>query len=169
MIRGISRTRLKWLSSSSSSRGIREISGEMEKFCVLIGMMVTWADTFIKTHHSVQLIVTYFRKGGPGRRGHMFQFSSAQSCPTLWNPMDYSSPGFPVCHQLLEPTQTQVHQVGDAIQPFPPLLSTSPPAFSLSQHQGLFQWVDSSCQVAKLLEFQLQHPSFQWKLRTDFL
>ena len=67
-------------------------------------------------------------------------FSSvAQSCPTLCDPMDCSSPGFPVNHKLLELTQTHVHQVGDAIQPSHPLSSPSLPAFNLSQHQGLFQ------------------------------
>ena len=78
-------------------------------------------------------------------------------------------PGFPVHHQLTQLTQTHVHQVGDAIQPSHPLSSPSPPAFNLSQHQGLFQWVSSSHQVAKVLEFQLQHWSFQWIFRTDFL
>ena len=67
------------------------------------------------------------------------QFSSvAQSCPTLYNPMDCSTPGFPVHHQLPKPTQTHVHCIGDAIQPSIPLLSPSPPTFNLSQHQGLF-------------------------------
>ena len=75
----------------------------------------------------------------------------------------------PVQHQLPEFTQTQVHWVGDAIQPSHLLLSPSPPALNLSQHQGLFQWVSSSHQVAKVLKFQLQHQSFQWTLRTDFL
>ena len=70
------------------------------------------------------------------------QFSSvAQSCPTLCNPMDCSTPGFPVHHQLLEPAQTHVHRVSDAIQPSHPLSSPSPPAFNLSQHQGLSQWL----------------------------
>ena len=82
--------------------------------------------------------------------------------------MDCSTPGFPVHHQLLELTQTHVHWVGDAIHPSRPLLSPSP-TFNLSQHQGLFQWVSSSHQVAKVLEFQLQHQSFQWVFRTDFL
>ena len=95
--------------------------------------------------------------------------SVAQSCPTLWDPMDCSMPGFPVQHELPELTQTHVHWVGDAIQPFHPLLSPSPPAFNLPQHQGLFQWVGSSNQVAKVLEFQLQHQSFQWIFRIDFL
>ena len=74
--------------------------------------------------------------------------------------MDCSTPGFPVHHQLPEFTQTHVHWVGDAIQPSHPLSSPSPPAFNLSQHQGLFQWVSSSHQVAKVLEFQLQHQLF---------
>ena len=100
----------------------------------------------------------------------MFQFSSVtQSCPTLSDPIDCSTPGFPVHHQFPELTQTHVHQVGDAIQPSHPLLSPSPPAFNLFQHQGLFKWVSSLHQVAKVLESQLQHQSFQWILRTDFL
>ena len=83
--------------------------------------------------------------------------------------MDCSSmPGFPVHHQLLEFVQTHVHQVSDAVQPSHPLSSPFPPAFNLSQHQGLFQWVSSLHQVAKVLEFQLQHQSFQWIFRTGF-
>ena len=77
-------------------------------------------------------------------------------------PMDCNRPGFPVHQQLPELTQTHVHWVSDAIQPSHPLLSPSLPAFNLSQHQGLFQWVSSSHQVAKVWEFQLQHQSFQW-------
>ena len=85
-----------------------------------------------------------------------FQFSSAtQSCPTLWDPMDYSRPGFPVHPQLPGLAQTNVHWVSDVIQPSHPLSFPSPPAFNLSQHQGLSQWVSSSHQVAKVLEFQL--------------
>ena len=91
-----------------------------------------------------------------------------QSCLTLCDPMDCSTPGLPVRHQLLEPTQTHVHRVSDAIQPSHPLSSPSP-AFSLSQHQCNFQWVSSSHQVAKVLEFQLQHQSFQRTPRTDLL
>ena len=98
------------------------------------------------------------------------QFSSvAQSCPTLCDPMNHSTPDLPVHHQLLEFTQTYVHWVGDAIQPSHPLSSPSPPSLNLSQHQGLFKWVSSSHQVAKVLEFQLQHQSFQWTPRTDLL
>ena len=94
--------------------------------------------------------------------------SVVQSCPTVCDPMDCSTSGLPVHHQLPEFTQTHVHWVGVAIQPSHPLSSPSPPAFNLSQHQGLFRWVSSSHQVAKLLEFQLQHQSFQWIFRTDF-
>ena len=91
-----------------------------------------------------------------------FQFSSvAQSCPTLCDPMDCSMPGFPVQQQLPEHIQTHVHRVSDAIQQSHPLSSPSPPALNLSQQQGLFQGVNSSHQVAKVLEFQLQHQSFQ--------
>ena len=98
------------------------------------------------------------------------QFSSvAQSCPTLCDPMNCNMPGLPVHHKLLELTQTHVHRVGDAIQPTHPLLSPSPPAPNPSQHQGLFQWVISLHEVAKVLEFQLQHQSFQWTPRTDLL
>ena len=78
----------------------------------------------------------------------------AQSCPTLCDPMDCSTPGFPVHHQHLEFTQTHVHRVSDAIQPSHPLSSPSPPALNLSQHQGLFQWVSSSPQVAKYWSFR---------------
>ena len=84
------------------------------------------------------------------------QFSSvAQSSPTLCDPMNRGTPGLPVHHQLLEFTQTHVHRVSDAIQPFHPLASPSPPAPNPSQHHSLFQWVNSSHEVAKVLEFQL--------------
>ena len=89
------------------------------------------------------------------------KFSSvAKSCPTLCDPMDYSTPHFPVRHQLLKLAQTHVNWIGDAIQPPGPLTSPSPPALNLSQNQGLFQWVSSWHQAAKALEFQLQHQSF---------
>ena len=103
--------------------------------------------------------------------------SVTQLCPTLCNPMNCSTPGFPVLHHLPELAQIHVHWVGDAIQPSRSLSSPSP-AFNPSQHQGskikdpsisLFQWVGSLYQVAKVLEFQLQHQSFQWIFRVDFL
>ena len=98
------------------------------------------------------------------------QFSSvAQSCPTLCDPMNCSTPGLPVHHHLPEFTQTHVHRVYDAIQPSHPLLSPSPPICNLSQQQGLFKWVSSSHQVVKVLEFHLQRQSFQWIFRTDLL
>ena len=97
------------------------------------------------------------------------QFSSVtQSCPTLCDSMNRSTPGLPVYHQLSEFTQTHVHWVGDAMQPSHPLSSPSP-TFNPFQHQGLFKWVSSSHQVAELLEFQLQPQSFQGTLRTDLL
>ena len=103
-------------------------------------------------------------------RVHRVQFSSvAQSCPTLCNPMNRSTPGLPVHHYLPEFTQTHVHQVSDAIQTSHPLSSPSPPAPNPSQHQSLFQWVNPSNEVAKVLEFQLQHHSFQRNPRADLL
>ena len=86
--------------------------------------------------------------------------SVALLCLTPCNPMDCIMPGFPVYHQLPELIQTHVHRVGDAIQPSYPLPSPSPAAFNLSQHQGLFQWVSSSSQVAKVMELQFQHENF---------
>ena len=103
------------------------------------------------------------------------QFSSVtQLCPTLCDPMNCSTPSLPVHHQLLEFTQTHVHRVSDAIQPSHPLSSPSPPAPNPSQRQGIFQSVNSSHEVAKVLEFQLQHQSSNEHLglisfRMDFL
>ena len=101
------------------------------------------------------------------------QFSRSV-CSTLCDPTDCSTSGFPVHHQLPEFTQTHVRWVSDAIQPSHPLSSPYPPTFNLSQHQCLFKWVSFSHQVAKVLEFQLQHQSFQWIFRislpgTDWL
>ena len=93
----------------------------------------------------------------------MRYLSSVQSCLTLCSSMDCSTPGFPVHHQLPELAQTHVHKLSDAIQPSHPLSLPSLPAFNLAQ------WVSSSHQVAKVLEFQLQHQSFQWIFKTDFL
>ena len=113
----------------------------------------------------------------PFRQTHPFAFThflanvSVQSLSRvrLCDPMNCSMPGLPVHHQLLESTQTHVHRVGDAIQPCRPLSSPSPPALNPSQHQGLFKWVSSSHQVTKVLEFHLQHQSFQRTPRTDLL
>ena len=99
--------------------------------------------------------------------GSKHQFSSvAQSCLTICDPMNCGT-GLPVHHQLLEFTQTHVHRVSDAIQPSHPLLSPFPPTFNLSQYQGLFKWICSSHQVAKILEFQLEHQFFQRAPMTD--
>ena len=95
--------------------------------------------------------------------------SVTQQCPTLCDPMDCNTPGFPILHYLPEFAQIHVHWVDDATQPSHPLSSPSSPAFNLCQHQGLFKWVSSLHLVAKVLEFQLQHQSFQWIFRTDFL
>ena len=98
------------------------------------------------------------------------QFSSVtQSGPTLCDPVDCSTQGLLVHQQLLAFTQTHVHRIGDTIQLSLPLLSPSSPAFNLSQHQGLAKWVSSLHQVAKVLESQLQHQSFQWIFKIDFL
>ena len=103
------------------------------------------------------------------------QFNSvAQSCPTLCDPMNCSTPGLPVHHQFLEFTQTHVHQVGDAIQPSHPLPSPSPPTPSPSQHQGIFQWVNSSLELPKYWSFSFsiipskEHPGLI-SFRVDWL
>ena len=98
---------------------------------------------------------------------HFLCVQFSYSCLTLCDPMDHSTSGFSVHHQLLELAQTHVRKVDDAIQASHPLWSPSPPALNLSQHQVFFQWVSSSHQVAKVLEFQLQHQYFQWIFRTD--
>ena len=95
--------------------------------------------------------------------------SVTKLCSTVSDPVNCSSPGFPVLYYLPEFEQTHVCWVSDAIHPFHPLSSPSPPTLNLSQHQGLFQWIGSSHQVAKVLELQLQHQSFQWVFRIDFL
>ena len=98
--------------------------------------------------------------------GSVQSLSHVQLFVTPWTAARQAS--LSITNQLPELAQTHVHQVGDDIQPSHPLSSPSPPAVNLSQHQGLFQWVSSSHQVAKVLEFQLQHQSFQWIFRTDF-
>ena len=96
------------------------------------------------------------------------QFSSSVVSDSL-RPMGCSTSGFPVYHQLLKLAQTHVHPVVDTIKPSHPLSSLSPPTFNLSHRKGLFKWVSSMHQLAKVLDFQLQHQSFQWIFRTDFL
>ena len=100
----------------------------------------------------------------------ILQFSSvAQSCPTLCDPMNPSMPDLSIHHQLPEFTQTHVHRVRDAIQPSHPRSSPSPPNPNPSQHQSLFQWVNCLHEVARVLEFQPQHQSFQWTSWTGLL
>ena len=140
--------------------------------CLYIYLLFIFDDTFLK--RCLKLTVCQYGKGYVWYRDNIskegVQFSLvSQSCPTLCDPMDCSMPGLPVHHQHPEFTQTHVHWVSDAIQPSHPLSFPSPPALNLSQHQGLFQWISSSHQVAKVLEFQLQHQSFQWTPRTDLL
>ena len=113
---------------------------------------------------------TWVNEGESWKESNLFIYYLVELCqfssPTLCDPMDCHTRGFPVHHQCLAHTQTHVHRVDDVIQLSHPLSSPSPSTFILSQHQGLFQWVNSSHQVAKLLEFQLQHQSFQWIFRT---
>ena len=115
---------------------------------------------FLKKFKSLQLVQNI------DIHWELHQFSSVtQLCLTLCDPMACSTPGFPVHHQLPEFTQTHVHWVGDAIQTSHPLSSPFPPALNLSQYHSLFQRVSSSHQVAKVLEFQLQHQFFQWNIQ----
>ena len=99
---------------------------------------------------------------------HFCHRSVTQSCLTLCDPMECSTPGFPTHHQLLELIQAYVHWVSDAIQPSNPLSHPSPLALNLFQHQSLFQGISSSHQVAKVLECQLQHQFFQWLFRVRY-
>ena len=138
----------------------------------LLDHMVIWSLDFWGTARLFSKVVALFYQPLWGLQFlHIFvQFSTvAQSCLTLCDHMDCSTPGFPVRHQLPELAQTRVHRVSNAIQPSHPLLSPSPPAFNLSQHQGLSRWVSSLHQVVKVLELQLHHQSFQWIFRIDFL
>ena len=121
-------------------------------FCVFIKYI--WRSFLNVVNISVTIKITWFS-------------SVAQSCPTLCDPMNCSMSGFSVHHQLSEFTQTHVHWVSDVIQSPHPLSPSSPHTLSLSQHPSLFQWVGSLSQVAKVLE--LQHQSFQWIFRVDFL
>ena len=126
-------------------------------------IQVHWVGDAIQPSHLLSVPFSSHLQSFPGSESFpMSQFfasdqirSVAQSCPTLLYPMNRSMPGLPVHHQLPEFSQTQVHRVSDVIQPSHPLSSPSPPAPNPSQHQSLFQWVNSSHEVAKVLEFQL--------------
>ena len=111
---------------------------------------IYWKTSTYKWTHTVQ---TYVWESAVLSFALFSDSVQSLRCARLCDPVDYSMPGFPVHHQLPEPNQTHVHRVSDAIHPSHPLSSASPPAFSLSQYQGLFQWVSSSHQVAKVLEF----------------
>ena len=140
---------------------ISQLFSVFSTLCSLIGRYKCYKG-LLRNQDTRILILSFFFK----------LFSSVQftqSCPSFCYPMNCSTPGLPVHHQLSEFTQAHAHWVGNAIQPSHSQSSPSPPAFSLSQHQGLFQWVSSLHQVAKVLEFQLQHQSFQWIFRTNFL
>ena len=141
----------------------------IEYICLfLFNLSILW--NLSQNHHSIVRELVHIIEANSDSAYVSVQFSSvAQLCPTLCDPMNCSTPGLPVHHQLPESTQIHVHRDGDAIQPSHPLSSPSPPALNLYQHQGLFQWVSSSHQVAKVLEFQLQHWSLQWIFRTDLL
>ena len=116
-------------------------------------------DKYLLHLHSTLMSVIFLHTG---LRFQLDQFSSvAQSCPMICDPVDCSTPGIPVHHQLQKITQTHVLRVRDALQPSHLLLATSPLTFDLSQHQGLLQWVSCSHQGPKVLEFWLQHQSFQ--------
>ena len=123
-------------------------------------------------HHSaLEFIVSTDRRHHWLSEGFYFLGGSVQSLSHVWlcDTMNCNMPGLPVHHKLPEFTQTHAHCVSDTIQPSHPLSSPSPPVPNPSQHQGLFQWVNSLHEVAKVLEFQLQHQSFQWTPRTDLL
>ena len=160
-VHGISQARiLEWV-AIPFSRGSFHPRGQIWVFCIAGRFFTFWAPR--------EVLI-----GNPGKYTHIFvmaysvQFSSvAQPCLPLCQLMDCSMPGFPVHHQLPGLNQTRICHIGDAIQPSHPLLSPSPPTLNLSQHQGLFKWVSSSHQVAKVLEFQIQYQSFQGIFRTD--
>ena len=147
----------KSFSTASSEHSIPTLPWAMWHSLLLFSIQMAaqlwfWCVYFICPHAAIMYSLgirpfsTYFH----------LQFSSvAQSSPTLCDPMNRSTPGLPVHHQLPEFTQTHVHWVSDTIQPSHPLSSPSPPAPNPSQHQSLFQWVNSSHEVAQVLEFQL--------------
>ena len=147
------------------------ISQDLAHSKLFFWSLATWMTTW--TEHKIlgsQFSLIFLKYYSAFDISGLVKFSSVdQSRLTLCDPMDCSKPGLTVHQQFPEFTQTHVHWVGDAIQPSHPLSSPSPPAFKLSQNQCLFKWVSSSHQVAKILEFQLQHQSFQWTPRTDFL
>ena len=160
----------------TNSRKKRKIGGQSSKSWIITRMCIsTDIDNQIQVPRTCVLLAKIIRLKTIFLR---LERKTVKSLHHVWlcNSMDCSTTGFPVHHQLPEFVQTHVHWVGDAIQPSPPLLSPSPTALNqglysscLSQHQGLFQGVRSSHQMAKVLELQHKHQSFQWIFKTDFL
>ena len=142
--------------------GLGESSGEGEDVCFSLWSHKSWWQKY-------QEVFIYLNSCWRQISCLGCCYSISQPCLTLCDSIDWSTPGFPVLHQLSEFAQTHVHWVSDGIQPFQPLSSPSLPAFNLSQHQGFFQWVSSSHLIAKVLDSQLQHQSYQWIFRTYFL
>jgi len=148
-----------YLSLSYPHLCLSQWSAAVSDKCNSLSYFREWGSQIIK---AIKTLSWYFSLS--------IKFSSVvQLCLTLWDPMNHTTPGLHVHYQLLEFTQTLVHQVGDAIQPSHPLSSPSPTVPNCSQHQGLFQRVNSSHQVATVLEIQVQHQSFQWTPRTGLL
>ena len=158
IIQALKKERKQWL------REVKYFSKVTQMLSVVSTRICTWIAWLLST---ISFLISMLKPHATFIITLSSVSSVAQSCPTLCNPMDCSTPGLPVHHQL--DTQTHIHWLSDAIQPSHPLSSPSPSAFSLSQRQGLFRWVNFSYQVAKVLEFQLQHQSFQWIFRTDIL
>ena len=133
------------------------------------GAIVVLIYSFLSTDKLKLILVNIFWRSVFFKCKMTYCSSVTKLFPTLCNTINYNTPGFPVLHYLLEFAQSHVNCVGDAIQPSHPLLTSSSPALNLTQHQGLFQWIRSSDQVAKVSELQLQHQTFQWIFRVDFL
>ena len=160
---------------STGNRKAWECPGSQLLTCLLIGVMLTpqWMRTNQQAWGCSSLP---FRNRYPECRGVRewerirvcWCCSVAQSCLTLCDPIDCSTPGFPVPHHLPKFIQVHVHCIGEAIQPSHALMPSSPSALNLSQPQGLFQWVSCSPHITKILEFQLQYQSFQQLFRVDF-
>ena len=151
---------------------IHSSSAHRHRGCFYILATVSNATWLWECRYLFEILISFFFFGYIPRSRIAKSHGSLQLLGCVWlfvTPMDCSTPGYPIHHQLLELTQTHVHWVSGAIQRSHVLSSPSPPTFNPLQHQGLFKWVNSSHEVAKVLEFQLQHQSFQWIFRIDFL